>query len=492
MFKKALEQELPYLTRRANAPMSVTVDRETRMVTFSFTSEKPVERYGYGADLPDGASSRFDEICPSDPKFWNMERVKAGVCSLLRNHNLDDAYGVVRSVKFENGMGVCTAELEDIPESDRLMNAIEKNLAGGVSYGYRPEKYTVISKAEYEIGDGENYYRKLKKKAVLRAENITLYEISARVTVPADLTVGRSIDLRSVAIEGDPGWEVESPDEPLERAKPGDLMVGDRVSWTASGGTASGSITKKAIAGTISPKPKGIPMACSQDNPGFLVRVYENDKPSDVYTVHRAASLTKTSSKSDGVTNDQSKKGTEMDLEELQAALQDALAKVSTLENEKKSLLDVKSESDTFKSRAEVLETEFKASETRYADLSKEVQLIRREQFVTVAYSNLRRKAEQLVSESKLSGKEFQELEIFSQDLEKEVQSLLKSDECDRVLDRMEFFLSKAEMRSPQLNLKSALKDEPLTTDGNQPTEADIQARAEKMLAATSTQRVVI
>jgi hypothetical protein len=136
------------------------------------------------------------------------------------------------------------------------------------------------------------------------------------------------------------------------------------------------------------------------------------------------------------------------------------------------------------------LKTALKASEERYATLSATIQAIERQQQVGNTYNDLRRKAESLLSESKLSSVEFQKL--FTGEPSAEIQRLAKSETGDQDLSKIAFFLEMSSDRAPQLNLKSHLKDEPLTTDSNQPSDAEIQARAEKLLAATSNQRVVI
>ena len=85
--------------------------------------------------------------------------------------------------------------------------------------------------------------------------------------------------------------------ERMHRADPEDLSTGDRVEWSASGGTAYGEIETVETDGTVSAEPEGPTMEGTEDDPAYGVRVYqpgeEGWEASDVLTVHRAGALTK-------------------------------------------------------------------------------------------------------------------------------------------------------------------------------------------------------
>ena len=63
------------------------------------------------------------------------------------------------------------------------------------------------------------------------------------------------------------------------------LKSGDRVKWSASGGTATGKVVKKV---TSPMKIKGHKVAASKDNPEYLVETDEGKR-----AAHKAEALTK-------------------------------------------------------------------------------------------------------------------------------------------------------------------------------------------------------
>lgn len=196
--------ETTALTRLVND--SPTVDVESRIIRFAFSSTAPVERYAWFDDnLPEGASYRFDEVLSHDKKHWNLSRVKNNVAPYLKNHDRNQKLGQVQKVDFEGDIGNTTVKLRRTPEADQFMRDIEDGTAGGTSFGYIVHKYRVLEPAEYE--DTPNG-RKLKKKAVLEGVDIELLEISSE-ELPADPSVsspGRGIDFRTIAIDGNPNF----------------------------------------------------------------------------------------------------------------------------------------------------------------------------------------------------------------------------------------------------------------------------------------------
>jgi HK97 family phage prohead protease len=79
------------------------------------------------------------------------------------------------------------------------------------------------------------------------------------------------------------------------RADAEDLDEGDMVRWDSSGGMAYGVIETKETNGTIEAQPEGPTMEGTEDNPAFLVRVWDLEgdewQETDVLVVHRAEAL---------------------------------------------------------------------------------------------------------------------------------------------------------------------------------------------------------
>jgi uncharacterized protein len=89
-----------------------------------------------------------------------------------------------------------------------------------------------------------------------------------------------------------------TPDEEfMTRALPGDLEVGDFVSWRASGGRARGRITRIRSDGELTAPESDFTITGTPDDPAALIRIYEQtadgwtDTP--VLVVHRFTTLTK-------------------------------------------------------------------------------------------------------------------------------------------------------------------------------------------------------
>lgn len=285
------EQNKPteFLTRLLpNA--EIKADNETRTLTFPFSSTRPVERWAwYSDDIPEGSSNIFDEVLSHNPSHWRLERVEEGVCPYLKNHSFDTRLGKVLSVSFDGDRAVTEVKLRRTKEADEELDDARFGTSAGVSFGYRVHKYRVLKPAEYE---GEGYDRRLVKKAILEGVDIELFEISS-CAIPADPSVGhgKSVNLRTLQIEGDPLWEKASPDE---------LKKGDFVAWNSSGGTSRGKIDTVARSGTIQAVPTGPSMEGSPDNPAFLVTVWSEEsdgwQATDTKVVKRASSLTEITS----------------------------------------------------------------------------------------------------------------------------------------------------------------------------------------------------
>lgn len=100
---------------------------------------------------------------------------------------------------------------------------------------------------------------------------------------------------------------VEMSDTVIEpRAAADELSEGDYVTWDSSGGQSYGRIEKKATSGSVDAEPGDFSMEASEEEPAFLIRVYQAEEeddeieyePSDVLVVHRAETLTKVNARS--------------------------------------------------------------------------------------------------------------------------------------------------------------------------------------------------
>ena len=184
------------------------LNREERTVGFSFSSKSNIcERYSFSSELPEGASFVFDEYLSHDPNAWDLTRVNNNTCPFLKNHTRGQKIGIIKSVSLDGEKGICIAKLSKNALADQFMSDIEDGTCGGISFGYSVEEYKVVSPAEYDSNDGYT----LKKRAVLEATKIVLFEISSE-DIPADPTVGYGkslVELDSITIEGNPNFPIQ-------------------------------------------------------------------------------------------------------------------------------------------------------------------------------------------------------------------------------------------------------------------------------------------
>ena len=69
--------------------------------------------------------------------------------------------------------------------------------------------------------------------------------------------------------------------------------VGDMVSWSSSGGTATGKITRIITNGKYNVPNSSFTITGTSDDPAAVVRVYQNGKPTDTLVGHKLSSLRK-------------------------------------------------------------------------------------------------------------------------------------------------------------------------------------------------------
>jgi len=89
----------------------------------------------------------------------------------------------------------------------------------------------------------------------------------------------------------------DSLDRILEKG--GKLKRGDSVSWSSSGGTARGKITKIITSGSEPVPNSSFKITGTAEDPGALIRVYAKDgegyKPTDTIVGHKLSTLSKIS-----------------------------------------------------------------------------------------------------------------------------------------------------------------------------------------------------
>jgi len=82
----------------------------------------------------------------------------------------------------------------------------------------------------------------------------------------------------------------------VEKAK--QVKTGDSVSWSSSGGTARGKVTKVITNGSEQVPNSSFKITGTPEDPGALIRVYRPDadgkyKPTDTIVGHKVSTLTK-------------------------------------------------------------------------------------------------------------------------------------------------------------------------------------------------------
>jgi len=81
------------------------------------------------------------------------------------------------------------------------------------------------------------------------------------------------------------------------KAQPGDLRVGDFVSWNSSGGTARGKITRILRRGRMNVPNSSFTITATADDPAAMIRVYRNTgdgwEPTDTMVGHKFSTLRK-------------------------------------------------------------------------------------------------------------------------------------------------------------------------------------------------------
>lgn len=199
------------LQRQQNADGAAStvpgLDVDTRTLTFSFSSEQPVQRW-FG-----------NEVLSHDKGAGDFTRLN-DAAPLLFNHNMDDVIGVVERA-WINGdkKGECTVRFARTARGDEVMGMVLDGILRNVSFMYQALAYRI------ESNDEDPYY---DDDAVYTATKWLAYEVSL-VSVPADQTIGigraAATQERSVSVETrKPGANVRASGiTPTERKHPMDL-----------------------------------------------------------------------------------------------------------------------------------------------------------------------------------------------------------------------------------------------------------------------------
>lgn len=86
--------------------------------------------------------------------------------------------------------------------------------------------------------------------------------------------------------------------EQLKKAKAGTIKRGDSVSWSSSGGSARGKVTKVITSGEEQVPNSSFKITGTPEDPGALIKLYRPDssgdyKPTDTIVGHKVSTLTK-------------------------------------------------------------------------------------------------------------------------------------------------------------------------------------------------------
>lgn len=139
------------------------VDKESRTVDLSFSSEEAVERW-YGM-----------EILGHGPGECDLTRLQDGA-PFLMDHKWGDQRGVIESAQVTGGKGQATVRMSKSDRGEELLTDMVDRIRTKVSVGYEVLELIHVRRDEH----GMDWYRATKWRP---------YEISS-VSVPADNSVG--------------------------------------------------------------------------------------------------------------------------------------------------------------------------------------------------------------------------------------------------------------------------------------------------------------
>jgi hypothetical protein len=433
-----IERKLGASTRpldiRKDMPSSVE-----RRVEFSFSSTRSVKRLDWEK------WEQFDEILSHDPKHVRLERVGNGVCPLLWNHWRDDQRGVILEVTFSGDRANAIAQISRSEKGEQLLKDLEDGIISAASFGYRVYEYELVSEAEYE-GDGRD--RRCTKQAVYRAIDWEIFEISF-CSIPADPSVGfgRSQDLDEPNAVLMPALKLESregdsTEELTERSFDSSAFFpyGYALSlkekypkiWGEGGNIRGNDAFGLWQKYRIGDRTETVMKWYDTERPAWGARHYQDNRLAGVVAQIKWGVIGTLGV--DGMKNViEEEKGKKMDeeLELLRSQMQELTGQI-----------------DSFRQQIE--------------ERDEQIENLKRSQTIREKYGSLRKRAESLVAEAKISTVEFRD--IFADEEEKDIERLLKSNGelTNTELVNIDFYLGKSAKRSPLLNLELKTGAEPI------------------------------
>ena len=157
-------------TWQRDKPLNLKSDSENeRVITLSFSSEEPYERY-FGPEILAHQDGAID-----------MSRLQSIGCVLF-NHNRDSVIGKIRKAWIENNRGYAEIEFDTDEFSEKIFQKVKNGTLKGVSVSYVVNNYESVKEGKKSTDgrfNGPCYI----------ARNWEPLEISV-VSVPADPTVG--------------------------------------------------------------------------------------------------------------------------------------------------------------------------------------------------------------------------------------------------------------------------------------------------------------
>lgn len=152
---------------------STRAEGENMTLSFSFSSESPVERYDFWTD------ERWIEVLGHGDAEVDLSRLQSGAPVLL-NHSIDasriNSVGVTTGASIKNGRGIVDVKMSRRADVSGILTDIKDGILPNVSVGYRILERTLVK----ESPDGPPTYRVTKWEPL----EVTLAD------VPADATVG--------------------------------------------------------------------------------------------------------------------------------------------------------------------------------------------------------------------------------------------------------------------------------------------------------------
>jgi starvation-inducible DNA-binding protein len=239
----------------------------------------------FGGRVVTGTTSSTIRDLHGDEMTYNalksMEHTAKQNMTIWLNHEYkvpDDLFGSVTDARIvkridETGQEVYDLDVdikvcpeEENPEAMRAFRAIKRGVKLGLSIGARVER---VTKRKDQHSGEESYV----------IDSVKLMEASV-VGIPANqrsYLQNAVKSLRGAAVD-----EIKAE---------GGLRVGDMVSWSSSGGTARGKITKIVREGSIKVPGSSFTINAEDGDPAVLIRVYRDDKPTDTIVGHKMSTL---------------------------------------------------------------------------------------------------------------------------------------------------------------------------------------------------------